>query len=41
VIDLPENQFFNSYNVNHINGDTQDFRFLDSKNSIVWLSEKK
>ena len=41
VIDITENQFFNSYDVNHINGDTHDFRFLDKSNSIVWLSEKK
>jgi hypothetical protein len=41
VIDIPKNQFFNSYDVNHINGDTHDFRFLDKNNSIVWLSEKK
>jgi|TARA_R100000750_G_C2316755_1_gene84718 hypothetical protein len=41
VIDIPKNQFFNSYDVNHINGDTHDFRFLDKSNSIVWLSEKK
>ena len=41
VIDIPENQFINSYDVNHINGDKHDFRFLDQTNSIVWLSEKK
>jgi len=40
VIDIPENQFFNDWQVNHIEGDKHDFRFLDQKNSIVWLSEK-
>lgn len=40
VIDIPENQFFNEYEVNHIDGDKQDFRFLDKPNSIVWLKEK-
>ena len=41
VIDIPENQFFNDYDIEHIDGDKHDFRFLDKRHSIVWLSEKK
>ena len=40
VIDIPENQFFNDYEVEHIDGDKHDFRFKHGK-AIVWLSEKK
>ena len=40
VIDIPENQFFNDYDVEHIDGDKHDFRFKHGK-AIVWLSEKK
>jgi len=40
VIDMPENQFFNDYDVEHIDGDKHDFRFKHGK-AIVWLSEKK
>ena len=40
VIDISENQFFNDYEVEHIDGDKHDFRFKHGK-AIVWLSEKK
>ena len=40
VIDVSENQFFNDYEVEHIDGDKHDFRFKHGK-AIVWLSEKK
>jgi hypothetical protein len=40
VIDVPENQFFNKYDIEHIDGDKHDFRFKHGK-AIVWLSEKK
>jgi hypothetical protein len=40
VIDIPENQFFNDYDIEHIDGDKHDFRFKHGK-AIVWLSEKK
>ena len=40
VIDIAENQFFNDYEVEHIDGDKHDFRFKHGK-AIVWLSEKK
>ena len=40
VIDVPENQFFNKYNIEHVDGDKHDFRFKHGK-AIVWLSEKK
>ena len=34
------NEFFNDYEVEHIDGDKHDFRFNHGK-AIVWLSEKK
>ena len=40
VIDIPENQFFNDYDVEHIDGDKHDFRFKHGK-AVVWLSGKK
>ncbi len=40
VIDIKDNQFFNKYDIEHIDGDKHDFRFKHGK-AIVWLSEKK
>ena len=40
VIDIKDNQFFNKYNIEHVDGDKHDFRFKHGK-AIVWLSEKK
>ena len=39
VVDLPENSHLKG--VKSLQGDTHDFRFLDQKASIVWLSFKE
>ena len=39
VVDLPENR--EVFKGQSISGDTHDFRWLDAKGQIVWLTEKK